>query len=88
MLGTSANPEFLMQKLKPEKLGPGMPGWLSRLSIQLLVSAQVMLSQFVRLSPKSGSVLTAQSLLGILSFSLCLSLCSSPIYMCSLSQNK
>ena len=35
-----------------------------------LVSAQVMISWFVSLSPESGSVLTVQGLLGILSPSL------------------
>ena len=42
--------------------------------IQLLISAQVMISQFVGSSPASGSGLTVRSLLGILSFSLRLSL--------------
>ena len=54
----------------------GTPGWLSRLSVRLLVFAQVMASQFVSLSPALGSILTAQSLLGILSLSL--SLCTPP----------
>ena len=45
----------------------GVPGWFSWLSIGLLVSAQVMMSQLVSSSPVSGSVLTVQSLLGILS---------------------
>ena len=45
----------------------GAPGWLSRLSIQLLVSAQVLISLFVGLSPVLSPALTAQSLLGILS---------------------
>ena len=35
----------------------GVPGWLSRLSVGLLISAQVMISWFVSLSPESGSVL-------------------------------
>ena len=48
----------------------GVPGWLSRLSTQLLVLAQVMISLLVRSSPRSGSMLTAQSLLGILSLRL------------------
>ena len=38
------------------------PGWLSRLSTQLLILAQVMISQLVSSSRASGSVLTAQSL--------------------------
>ena len=36
-------------------------GWLSQL-VELLISAQDMILQFVGLSPVSGSVLTAQSL--------------------------
>ena len=44
----------------------GAPGWLSQLSVQLLVSAQVMISWLVD-SSLSYSVLTAWSLLGILS---------------------
>ena len=50
----------------------GSPGWLCWLSVWLLVLAQDMISQFVSLSPESGSVLTVQSLLGILSLSLSL----------------
>ena len=42
-----------------------VPGWLSQLSIRLLISAQVMISLFVGSSPTSGSVLTVQSLCGI-----------------------
>ena len=49
----------------------GAPGWLSWLSIQLLILAQVMILWFMRLSPEltgpRGSELTAWSLLGILS---------------------
>ena len=45
----------------------GAPGWLSPLSIQLLISAQVRISQFMSSSPALGSVLAVQSLLGILS---------------------
>ena len=48
--------------------------WLSELSIWLFILAQVMLSQFVRLSPVLGSALTAWSLLGILSLLLSLPL--------------
>ena len=50
----------------------GEPGWLSRLSVQLLISAQVTISRFVGSSPVSGSALTVRSLLGILSLSLSL----------------
>ena len=59
----------------------GAPGWLSWLGVQLLVLAQVMISQFVSSSPASGSVLMAQSLLGILSLPLSFLL----PYSCSLS---
>ena len=48
----------------------GVPGWLSGLNIQLLISAQVMISWFMGLSPTSGSALTAWSLLGVPSPSL------------------
>ena len=47
----------------------GVSGWLSRLSIQLLISAQVMILQFMGSSPTLGSALTAENLLGILSLS-------------------
>ncbi|XP_049475858.1 SREBP regulating gene protein isoform X1 [Panthera uncia] len=51
------------------------PGDLSQLSIRLLISAQVIISRFVGLSPALGSVLTVRSPLGMsLSFSLSLSL--------------
>ena len=63
-----------------------MPGWLSRLSIQALISAQVMILWFVGLSPKSDSTLTAQSLIEILSLSLYL--CPYPSHVPSLSQDK
>ena len=51
-----------------------MPGCLSQLSIQLLISAQVMISQLVSSSPASGSALAVQGLLGILSLPLSLPL--------------
>ena len=57
-----------------------MPGWLSRLSSQLLVSAQAMNSQSVGLSPTLCSVLAVQSLLRILSPSLCPSLLSLSVW--------
>ena len=47
----------------------GAPGWLSWLSVQLLISAQVMISWFLRSSPMLSFVLTAWSLFGILSLS-------------------
>ena len=64
---------------------PGTSGYLRWLSIQLLISAQVMTSRFLSLSLTWGSMLTVHSLLGLLflsfppappllSFSLCLSL--------------
>ena len=62
----------------------GAPGCLSWLNLQLLISAQIMISQLVRLSPTMGSALTAQSLLGILS----LFLCTSTAHILCLSQNK
>ena len=65
----------------------GVPGWFSQLSLWLLVSAQVMISQFVSSSPASGPVMSPQSLLGILSLSL--SLCPLPRSLCLChSQNK
>ena len=59
----------------------------SSVGVQLLISAQVMVSRFVRSSPASGSMLTAWSLLGILSvpLSLCPSLARIFLF---LSQNK
>ena len=36
-------------------LALGAPGWLSQLSIRLLISAQAMISQFMESSPMSGS---------------------------------
>ena len=53
----------------------GVPGWLSWLINGLLISAQVMISWFIGLSPASDFVLTTQSLLGILS------LCPSPTHV-------
>ena len=54
------------------KLKSGVPGWLSQLSLRILISAQVMISQFVSSSPTSA--LTVQSLLGILCLLLSLTL--------------
>ena len=51
--------------LKKEK--GGSPGWFSWLSIRLLISALAMISRFMGLSTMLDSVLTAQSMLGILS---------------------
>ena len=48
----------------------GAPWWLSWLSIRFLVSAQVVISWFVGLSPALGSTLVILGLLGILSPSL------------------
>ena len=61
----------------------GVPGWLSRLSVRLNWF-QVMISQFVSLSPTSGSALTVWTPLGILSPSLC----PSPARVLSLKINK
>ena len=63
-----------------------MPGWFGPLDVQLLISAQVMILQFMSLSPTSGSELTVWNLLGILSVPV--SLCPSPAYTLHLSQNK
>ena len=64
----------------------GAPGWLSRLRVRLLISAQVMISGFVRPRSASGSGLTVRSLLGILCLSLCPS--STRALSPSLFQNK
>jgi len=60
---------------------PGVPGWLSRLSVQLLISARVVIS---------GSWDPAPHQCGIcLGFSLSLCLCLSPcLHSCSPSQDK
>ena len=63
-------------------------GWLSLLSFCLLILAQVMISWFMGSSSALGSVLTAQSLLGILSLPLSLPLTHSCEHALSLSQNK
>ena len=57
--------------------------WVAQ-SVQRPISAQVMISQFVGLSPASGSVLTVQSLEPV-SDSVSLSLCPSPPLSLSLS---
>ena len=49
----------------------GTSEWLSWLSDQLLIMAQVMISQFMNWIPMLGSGWTVQSVLGILSPSLC-----------------
>ena len=62
-----------MRKEKPlivERKLTGVPGWLSRVSIWLLIWAQVTISRFMGSSPALGSVLTVQSLRGILSLPL------------------
>ena len=62
----------------------GVPGRVSPLSAQLLISAQVTISRFVGRGPRAGPALTARSLLGILSRSL--SLCPFPALSLSLSE--
>ena len=57
-----------------KSLNEGAPGGLSRLSVQLSVSAQAMIPRSTGWSPVSGPVLTVQSLLEILSLSISLSL--------------
>ena len=52
----------------------GTPGWLSRLSVRLSLSAQAMISGFCEFEPALGSALAAQSLLGILYLALSLPL--------------
>ena len=61
-----------------------VPWWLSRLSAQLLISAEVMISCCVSSSPVSGSTLTVHCLLGVFSPILSLPL---PHVLC-VSQNK
>ena len=59
--------------------------WVAQL-VKRPTSAQVMMSQFMSLSPASGSVLTAQSLEpASVSVSPSLSLCPSPTHTLSLS---
>ena len=71
-------------ELKQHSLGA--PRWLSRLVVCLLMSAQVMISQFVSSSPASGSVLMARSLEPALdSVSPSLSVWPSPNHTLSLS---
>ena len=41
--------QFWLEDTSYTKHITGAPGWLSRLSVQLLISAQVMISRFVRL---------------------------------------
>ena len=55
--------------------------WVGQLSVQLFISAQVMISCFMGSSPAWGSALTTRSLLGILSL-------SAPSFSLCLSQNK
>ena len=75
----------LLKALIPlvNKTKHGVPERLSRLSVRLLISAHVMISQFASSSPSLGSVLTARSLPGIIC--LLLSLCPSLILSLSLS---
>ena len=57
--------------------------------VKRLTSAQVMISQFVGLSPTMGSVLTAQSLEpACFGFCVSVSLCPSPAHAVSLSLSK
>ena len=65
----------------------GVPGWLSRLSVQLLIFTQVMISQFMGSSLQSGSELIAQSLEPALD-SVSTSLCPFPTRALSLSLSK
>ena len=54
--------------------GYGTAEWLGLLSIRFLISAQVVISWLMGLSPMSDSTVTAQRLLGIISLPLSLSL--------------
>ena len=47
-----------------------MPEWLGQVKVQLLISAQVMILQFVSSSLTLGSTMTVWGLLGILSLPL------------------
>ena len=67
-------PEFHLLQKAYVNLQPGAPRWLSRLSVQLLVPTQVMISWYVGSSSMLASVPTAWSLLGILSLPLFLTL--------------
>ena len=60
-------------KCSPKGMDVGAPGWLSRLSVRLLISAQGVMSWFVGPGPALSCVRTAGSLLGILSLSPSLS---------------
>ena len=62
-----ALPDFVPSK-SPQATGEA--GWLSRLSLRLLTSAQVLISLLVGSSPTLRSMLIVGSLLGILSPSL------------------
>ena len=62
----------------------GAPGWLSQLSIRLLVSAQVTISPYRELEPRIGSALTGRNLLE----SLCLPLSAPPRLVLPLSLSK
>ena len=59
-----------IQKISKYKLSlksVGVPGWLSWLSVRLLILAQVMISHLMSSSTASGSALAVWSLLGFLS---------------------
>ena len=70
-VGVAPFPITFRESLK-EFVFLGVPGWPSQFSVRLLISAQVMISQFVIWRPKLGSTLTVQSLLRILSLPLSL----------------
>ena len=55
--------KFLFKKY----FSTGEPASLGQLSLRLWISAQVMISPFVGLSPESGTTLTTRGLLGIFS---------------------
>ena len=75
-----------MRQIIQLKNGQKRGAWVAQ-SVECPTSAQVMISQLVRLSPVSGSVLTTQSLEPA-SDSMSLSLCPSPAHTLYLSLSK
>ena len=69
----AGNAESLPDLTHRKELYCRAPAWLRRLSVRFSISAQAMISWFLGWGPVSGSTLTAQSLLGMLSLSPSLS---------------
>ena len=78
--------ELKKKKKKKKKSHNRVPGWLSQLSILTFILAQVIFSQFMKLSPVMGFALTEWNLAGILYPSLCPS--PAHAYGCMLSPSK